>query len=118
MEKRTKVFFRMLLLLLLVSGISSFSAFSLQAKAAELERQEDELELTEEDVKEGRLRIPAGIYKRILIRGNIRDAAIYMKDVVVEEYMSLYGGTERSITVILSGETDIRKLIARRNVTI
>ncbi len=32
--------------------------------------------------------------------------------------MSLYGGTERSITVILSGETDIRKLIARRNVTI
>ena len=118
MEKRTKVFFRMLLLLLLVSGISSFSVFSLQAKAAELERQEDELELTEEDVKEGRLRIPAGIYKRILIRGNIRDAAVYMKDVVVEEYMSLYGGTERSITVILSGETDIRKLIARRNVTI
>lgn len=126
MRKRMKTLYRQTVIFLvlagmLAGGIGCLPIEGLKAtgyvKAAELERQE-ELELTEEDVNGGRLRIPAGIYKRILIRGNIRDAAVYLKDVVVEEYISLYGGPEKSITVILSGETNIRKLIVRRNVTV
>ena len=128
-KKRKKIikFPFCLFLILCLTGISTYLWFQtpIQVQAAKKEQktaagkqQAEELVLAQKDVTGGRLRIPAGTYQRILIRGDIQNASIYMKDVIIKDTLTFYKNSGNNITLILSGQTKIQKLAAKRNITI
>lgn len=111
--KRMKVW-----MLVLSALLCTWGGMKLSASAAEKETELKAVTYTKEDIQGGVIVVPPGDYRKIAFGKSIKNAVVYMNNVNVRDYISIYGDGKSNPTFILTGATKIGKVIVKGNATL